>query len=321
MTPASANRTDVYNRITDKIVAALQNGVRPWAQPWNADHLATRIARPLRSTGEPYRGINVVSLWMEASEWGYASPTWITFRQALALGAHVRKGERGTLVVYANTFNRTEEAETGEEIEHTIPYLKGYTVFNTEQIEDLPDTFDAKPETPATTPLDRIAQADAFLDATGATVVHGGTIASYNVANDIIRMPPLDTFRDAPSYYAVRAHETIHWTRHKSRLDRSFGRERWGDAGYAREELVAELGSAFIAADLGLTPELRDDHASYIASWIKVLQNDSRAVFQAAAHAQRAADFLHGLQTAAISAPHKLVLELIPPPKRRANPD
>lgn len=299
MSVKSEPRTDVYTRLTDKIVAALETGTRPWAKPWNADHAAGRISRPLRATGEPYRGINIIMLWAEAAERGYAAPIWMTFTQALELGAHVRKGEKGSLVVYANTITRTDQNDAGEDVDHTIPFLKGYTVFNVEQIDELPPHFYASAEPPAPRdPIARIAHVEAFLGATGAHVTHGGNVACYNVSTDEIRMPPLETFRDAASYYAVRAHETIHCTRHKSRLDRSFGRERWGDAGYAREELVAELGSAFLCADLSLTPELRDDHASYVASWIEVLRNDKRAIFQAASHAQRAADYLHGLQQA-----------------------
>ena len=124
-------------------------------------------------------------------------------------------------------------------------------------------------------------------------------MAYYSVTHDAVQMPPFESFRDAESYYATLAHEGTHWTRHPSRLNRDFGRKRFGDAGYAVEELVAELGSAFLCADLELTPEVREDHASYIASWIKVLKNDKRAIFSAASHAQRAADFLHGLQKAA----------------------
>ncbi len=299
---ATENRADVYTRITEKIIAALEHGVRPWAQPWTADHLSGRITRPRRATGEHYRGINVIMLWLQSCECGYTSPTWMTYRQALAYGAHVRTGEKGSLVVYANKITRTEQNERGEDIELEIPFLKGYTVFNCAQIEGLPDHFYAAPEssTPANT-IERITRAEHFLQAAGARVIHGGTQASYNVTTDVIRMPPIEVFRDAASYYAVHAHELVHWTRHRKRLDRSFGRERWGDEGYAREELVAEIGAAFLAADLGLTPALREDHASYIASWIKVLKDDKRAVFQAAAHAQRAADYLHALQPVAQS--------------------
>jgi antirestriction protein ArdC len=289
-------RTDVYQKITDRIVAELKQGVRPWMKPWNAEHAGGRIVRPLRANGIPYQGINVLMLWSEAVEKGYASPIWMTFKQALDLKANVRKGEHGSLVVYADKIIRTEkDGETGEEAERAIPFMKGYTVFNTEQIEGLPEHYYAKP-VPRSETVQRIERAESFFAATRATVVHGGSRACYVPSTDNVHMPCIDFFRDSESYYSVRAHETVHWTRHPSRLDRDFGRKRFGDEGYAVEELVAELGSAFLSADLELTPEVRDDHAAYIGSWIKVLKDDKRAIFTAASHAQRAADFLHGLQ-------------------------
>jgi antirestriction protein ArdC len=148
--------------------------------------------------------------------------------------------------------------------------------------------------------MQRIEHAEKFFAATGATMRHGGTMAYYSVTHDYVQMPPFECFRDAESFYATIAHETCHWTRHPSRLNRDFGRKRFGDEGYAVEELVAELGSAFLSADLELTPDVREDHAAYIASWIKVLKNDKRAIFSAASHAQRAANFLHGLQKSAV---------------------
>ena len=289
-------RTDVYQKITDQIVAALEQGVRPWHQPWRAEHSAGRITRPLRGNGIPYQGINVLMLWSAAIERGYAAPIWMTFKQALDFKANVRKGEHGSLVVYADKIIRTEmDATTGEEAEHAIPFMKGYTVFNVEQIDGLPEHYYAKPEA-RTDSVQRIAHAESFFAATGADIVHGGSRACYVPSTDNIHMPCIDFFRDAESYYATLAHETTHWTRHQSRLNRDFGRKRFGDEGYAMEELVAELGAAFLAADLALTPEVRDDHAAYIASWIKVLKDDKRAIFTASSHAQRAADYLHGLQ-------------------------
>jgi antirestriction protein ArdC len=288
-------RTDVYQKITDQIVAALEQGVRPWHQPWQAEHSAGRITRPLRGNGIPYQGINVLMLWSAAIEKGYAAPIWMTFKQALDLKASVRKGEHGSLVVYADKIIRTETTETGEEAERAIPFMKGYTVFNVEQIDGLPEHYYAKPEAGADS-VQRIARADSFFATTGANVVHGGSRACYVPSTDNIHMPCIDFFCDAESYYATLAHEATHWTRHESRLNRDFGRKRFGDEGYAMEELVAELGSAFLSADLELTPEVRDDHAAYIGSWIKVLKDDKRAIFTAASHAQRAADFLHGLQ-------------------------
>lgn len=190
------------------------------------------------------------------------------------------------------------DSETGEEAERAIPFMKGYTVFNVEQIDGLPVHYYARPEAGSDS-VQRIARAESFFAATGANVVHGGSRACYVPSTDSIHMPCIDFFRDAESYYAKLAHETTHWTRHESRLNRDFGRKRFGDEGYAMEELVAELGAAFLAADLELTPEVRDDHAAYIASWIKALKDDKRAIFTASSHAQRAADFLHGLQPSA----------------------
>lgn len=296
-------RYDVYQKITDHIVEQLERGVRPWLKPWSAGNGEGRILRPLRGNGIPYQGINVLMLWSEAIGKGYASPIWMTFKQALELNASVRKGEHGSLVVYADRITRIEtDTETGEDTEREIPFMKGYTVFNVEQINGLPEHYYVKPA-PRSETVRRIERADAFFAATGANVVRNGTRSCYALSTDTIHVPAIDFFRDAESYYGILAHETIHWTGHPSRLDREFGRKRFGDEGYAMEELVAELGSAFLSADLELTPEVREDHAAYIADWIKVLKDDRRAIFTAASHAQRAADFLHGLQKpAALSA-------------------
>ena len=296
MTNTSQNRPDVYSRITDKIVADLEQGVRPWFKPWNAEHAAGKITRPLRHNGIPYKGINVIMLWSAATVKGYACPLWLTFKQALELGGNVRKGETGELVVYANSITKTETDAKGEETEREIPFLKGYTVFNAEQCENLPAHYTAKAEPPALTPLQRIEAADRFFAATGADIRHGGTRAFYAEGPDYVQMPPFETFRDAESHAATLAHELTHWTKHDKRLARDMGRVKWGDEGYAREELVAELGSAFLCADLGITPEVREDHAAYIASWLKVLKDDKRLIFSAASQAQRAADYLHSLQ-------------------------
>jgi antirestriction protein ArdC len=292
-------RTDLYERITDRIVSDLEQGVRTWLAPWSVEHAAGRITRPLRANGIPYQGINVLELWSAAVLKGHAAPIWMTFKQALELGAHVRKGEQGWQVVFVSKISRTErDAETGEENPRQIPFMRSYTVFNVEQIEGLPAHYYAV-SAPSIDPVQRNARAEAFLAATGAEVRHGGNRAYYSRASDVVQMPPFETFRDPESYYATRAHETTHWTRHPKRLAREFAQKRWGDEGYAMEELVAELGAAFLCADLDLTPEVRDDHAAYIATWITVLKNDKRAIFTAASHAQRAVDFLHGLQAAA----------------------
>lgn len=285
-------KKDIYQTITNRIIADLEKGVRPWMKPWSVANGAGRISLPLRANGIPYRGINILMLWSQAIEKGYASPHWMTFKQAKELGAFVRKGEQASEVVYASTLSRTEtDAHTGEESERNIPFLKSYAVFNAEQIDGLPETFLSLPAK-TLDPMQRIERAEAFVRATGADIRHGGGKAYYHVAEDRVQMPLFETFVDAESYYATVAHELTHWTRHKTRLDREFGRKRWGDEGYATEELVAELGAAFLCADLELTPEVRDDHASYIANWLTVLKNDKRAIFTAAGYAQKAADYL-----------------------------
>lgn len=295
-------RVDVYERVTARIIADLEQGVRPWMKPWHVEHAAGRIIRPLRHNGTPYRGINVLLLWGEAMAKGYAAPLWMTYRQAQELKAQVRKGERGALVVYADRITKTETDDKGEAVEREIPFMKGYTVFNVEQIDGLPSHYYARPVAPLPV-SERIAQAETFLSGSGAAIHHGGNQAFYAPARDVIQLPPFEAFRDAESYYGTALHELTHWTRHPSRLDRDLGRQRFGDEGYAREELVAELGAAFLCADIGITPDIRDDHAAYIGHWLAVLKSDKRAIFQAAAHAQKAADYLHGLQPSAADIP------------------
>ncbi|MFP7675135.1 ArdC family protein [Marivita sp. S0852] len=288
-------KTDIYQRVTDKIITDLENGVLAWIKPWSADNMEGRIVKPLRHNGEAYSGINILMLWGAAFEQGFVSPTWMTFKQAKQLGANVRKGERGNAVVYANTITRTEEQEDGSEAIREIPFMKAYTVFNVEQIEGLPKSYYEKPEA-VIDPEKRIAHAETFFAKTGAELRHGGNRAFYSGGRDFVQMPFFESFKSPESYYATLAHEITHWTNHASRLDRDFGRKQWGDEGYAREELVAELGAAFLCADLGLTPEPSADHAAYIQSWLRVLKNDKRAIFSAAAYAQKAADYIHGLQ-------------------------
>jgi zincin-like metallopeptidase/antirestriction factor ArdC-like protein/transposase len=191
----------------------------------------------------PYQGINVLMLWSEAIEKGYAAPIWMTFKQALSLNAAVRKGEHGSLVVYADKITRTEtDRDTGEDTEREITFMKGYTVFNVEQVEGLPEHYYAKPA-PRAEAVRRIDRAESFFAATGAKIINGGNVACYAVSADIVRIPCIEFFRDSESYYATLAHEVTHWTRHVSRLNRDFGRKRFGDEGYAMEELVAELTS------------------------------------------------------------------------------
>jgi antirestriction protein ArdC len=243
---------------------------------------------------------------------GYTLPLWMTFKQALALDAHVRKGEHGAMVVYADRFTRKETDADGHDVEREIPFLKAYTVFNVAQVEGLAAHYYAQPESKGEK-LELIEDAERFFAATGAVIRHGGDKAYYAPTLDVIQLPVPDAFRDAESYAATKAHELTHWTKHPSRLDRDFGGKRFGDTGYAREELVAELGAAFLCADLGITPEPREDHAAYLAHWLQILREDKRAIFAAAAHAQRAVDFLRDL-TSSESAAAEPIAEAVSAP-------
>jgi len=304
-TKPQAPRIDVYARVTDRILADLERGVRPWMKPWSAGNAERNLpALPLRHNGTPYRGINILLLWGEAIDKGYTQSVWMTYRQASELGAHVRKGERGSMVVYADRVTRTEANDQGEEVERAIPFMKSYTVFNVQQIEGLPERFNAAPiPQPDAVPVTPLAGAESFFAATGAVFRHGGNRAYYAPSADVIQLPPPDAFIDAESYAATKAHELVHWTGSDKRLAREFGK-RFGDHAYAFEELVAELGAAFLCADLQIVPEPREDHAAYLAHWLEVLKADKRAIFTAATQAQRAADYLHGRDsTAAETAP------------------
>lgn len=189
MANSKSNRPDVYTRITDKIIAALEEGTRPWLKPWNAEHAAGRITKPLRHNGVPYAGINIIMLWQAAAASGYSAPIWMTFKQAQELGAAVRKGEHGELVVYANTVKRTAQDKNGDDVEIDIPFMKGYTVFNVEQIDGLPEHYYQLAE-PVFDPVQRIDHAESFFTSLGADIRHGGNQAYYAVGGDYVQMPP-----------------------------------------------------------------------------------------------------------------------------------
>lgn len=292
-------RADLYQRVTDSIIRDLEQGARPWTKPWATSTRST-VTRPLRHDGTPYKGVNVLILWGEACDHGYASPTWMTYRQAEALGAQVRKGEHGTSIVFVKPIERRDD-NTGSDQDgaRTIPLLRAYTVFNSEQIDGLPERYlGATPSLPEPDiSSSRIDRADAFVTATGAAIVHKGDRACYIPSADRIEMPRYSLFRDtetstaAESYYATLLHELVHWTSPKQRCDRELGK-RFGDEAYAREELIAEIGAAFLCAELGIALEPRPDHAGYIHAWLKILKSDKRAVFSATALAQKATDWL-----------------------------
>lgn len=275
-------------RITANIVELLERGVRPWRARWNGS-VTDAPASPLRANGEPYRGVNVVALWAAAYKNGFTSPYWLTFKQAFELGGVVPRGERGSFVVfYKPPAAASEEIASAEEAPRGRRVLRGYTVFNRAQIEGIEGRFD-EPVPEAVVDITDLAER---FGRVSADLRHGGPSAFYDVATDHVQMPPKSAFVEMTLYYATLAHELGHWTRHPSRLDRDFGQKRFGDAGYALEELVAELCSAFVGAKIGLPADHLEDHATFIAGWLKVLKNNPPAFLTAAGKAQAAADYL-----------------------------
>jgi antirestriction protein ArdC len=289
-------------RVTAQISALLERGVRPWIRPWDDIAPLDALVLPLRSCGTPYRGMNVIALWAATLESGFKSRHWFTFKQALALNACVRKGERGSYVVYFTELT----SKAGESVvpspddtSETRRILRGYTVFNADQIDGLPVDFYAKPDAepvPASpiTKTEDEARLAALFARIPVTIRHGGNRAFYSKAADIIQMPLREAFRDGTQFWATLAHEQSHATRHETRLNRDFGQTRFGDAGYALEELVAELASAFIGAHIGLPAYHLEDHASYIGGWLKALGDNPSAFLAAASKAQAAADWVLG---------------------------
>lgn len=288
---------DICEQVTSAIIAELEKGVMSWVKPWVG---RGGPVMPRRHSGERYRGINILILWGKAEGAGYRSPYWMTFKQSLEYGGNVRKGEKGTQIVYANRVTKSETNEAGEDVERSFGFLKSYTVFNVEQIENLPTKFSLPEPIAAAEPGAKdwtaYGEASAWFEAIPAEVIHRGEKAFYVPSQDRIELPERDKFFSAQSYFSTRAHETCHWTKHESRLNRDFGAARFGDAGYSMEELVAELGAAFTMAELGMVPAIREDHAPYIKTWLAVLKNDSRALLTAAAKASDALEFMSKFQ-------------------------
>lgn len=288
-------RGSLYAEVTARVIAELEQGRLPWVQPW--DSAACGCAMPANAaTGRPYSGINVLILWSAGIAGGHATQRWLTFRQALALGGHVRKGERGTSVCYADRFTPKGEEERARDEERearAIAFLKRFTVFNVGQCEELPEELTRAPELPAEREI--IPVAEALIAATGADFRIGGGEAFYSPSHDFVQVPPQQAFADQINFYRTALHELGHWTGHESRLGRDFS-GGFGSAAYAREELVAELASAFACASLGIQPTVR--HADYVGSWLEVLRADEKAIFRAASLASKAADYLLAFQAA-----------------------
>lgn len=280
----AAVKFDAYQVITDKIIAAMEAGVAPWTRDWKGE--GNGLAMPLRSNGANYQGVNVLILWIAAMTKGYKSNRWFTFKQAQEFGGMVRKGEKGEQVCYFQMIEK--ESKTGGE-KDKFPMLKLFTVFNAEQIDNLPEKFETiVDEVSVVDGPKSIDYMETFVQSTGARIVFTGSQPCYVPALDHIEMPTVAQFSSAESYYGTLCHELIHWTGHSTRLDRLNGKSK---TDYAFEELVAELGACFVTNSLGIDKGI-DRSAAYIGSWLKALKDDKKYIFQAASQAQAATNVL-----------------------------
>jgi antirestriction protein ArdC len=290
-TPTRRERANLYAEITDKIIAELEAGRIPWVQPWGSPTARATIAMPRNaSTQRRYSGINVLILWGSVIEHGFNGQSWLTFRQALGLGGNVRKGERGTTVVYADRFTPEDERKRAAETDDTpgqIAFLKRFTVFNTDQCEGLPEEITTAAPPPPPGLIE--PRAEALIAATGADFRIGGSRAFYSPTHDFVQVPPPQAYFEPINWHRTAFHELSHFSGHPSRLGRDLSGS-FGTKLYAREELVAEISGAFVCASLGIVPTVR--HADYIGSWLECLREDNRAIVRAASAASKAADYL-----------------------------
>ena len=310
--PEAAPRANLYDEVTHKIIAELEAGRLPWVQPWSNAGAAGPCAGLPRNaaTARCYSGINVLILWGAVIDAGYPTQGWLTFRQAIAAGGCVRKGEHGTCVVYADRFTpeaeKTRARETAEDA-RAVPFLKRFTVFNLAQIDGLPENLAADP-----VPLpdcEIVPVGESVIAASGIDFRVGGSRAYYAPEADFVAVPPQPAFHDQINFYRTVFHEMAHATGHPSRLARDL-KNAFGSKDYAREELVAEMGSAFLCAALGIVPTVR--HADYIGAWLEVLREDSRAIFRAASQASKAADWLLARHVSACGPAHETAGEAEP---------
>lgn len=286
----ASQKEDLHQRITNQIIVAIEQGAGSYQMPWNPKLCGntSSIGLPHNPVGRySYHGINILSLWASQQDRNYLSPEWATFKQWQSVGAQVRKGEKGSLTVFYKSVNTESDlSETDKEKPHSIFIAKAAYVFNIAQVDGY-----EQPEPPELPPIDRNIPADYFIQSSGAIIHKNSREACYVPSRDEIHLPPEGAFIDAQSYYSVALHELVHWTGHANRCDRDL-KNRFGSEAYAAEELIAELGSAFLCAEIGISPEPRIDHARYIDSWLKILKNDKRAIFTAAAKASQATSFL-----------------------------
>jgi len=305
---ANATTMSLHDSVTARIINELEQGRVPWVQPWASSN-KTPLGLPQNaSSGRIYSGINILLLWAAAIEQGRPSQRWLTFKQALALGGAVRKGEKGTMVVYADTFvpkAEQEKASASGEDARRVGFLKRFTVFHVDQCDGLPVDPDVAP-LPGRTEI--LPHVDAVIAATGADIRIGGELAFYSPSHDFIQVPPQQAYFEPTDWFRTVLHELGHFSGHSSRLNRDFS-GRYGSEAYAREELVAELCSAFLCAELGVVPTVR--HADYLGAWLEILKGDNRAIFQAASLASKAADFVMGRRQTSEGGTHAGVVSLV----------
>jgi antirestriction protein ArdC len=283
--PQGGPTFDIYQQVTAQIIEAMETSQGQGRRLWDA-----QPSLPLNlATHKPYSGINVLMLWSAGLSHGYTSPYWLTYKQASDMGGQVRKGEHSELCIFYKPWESQEtNTETGETETKTGAVLKSFRVFNLDQIDGI-----KSPATEARPAFEVLADAEALLQRTPAPIREGGPSACYIPSRDEIHMPSRDTFISPESFYSVAYHEATHASGHKSRLDRNLS-GRFGDEAYAMEELVAELGAAFLCAEVGILPQTRADHAHYLANWVRALKSDKKAIFTAAAAASKAAAFIKG---------------------------
>ena len=297
---AGADRTSLYQQITARIIAELEAGRLPWVQPWGTSAVQAPLAMPWNATtGRRYFGVNILILWGAVVQQGCSGQGWLTFRQALSLGGNVRKGECGTTVVFAHRFTpdaERDQARAQGDAPRAIPFLKRFTVFNTDQCDGLPDEVATlAPPPPEGMMLPKV---EALIRASGADLRIGGERAYYDVHGDFVRVPPPQAYFEPVNWHRTALHELGHWSGAPSRLGRDLS-GGFGSKNYAKEELVAEMTAAFACASLGIVPTVR--HADYIGSWLEVLREDDRAIVRAASAASKASDYLLGFQPGAES--------------------
>ena len=274
------NKVDIYTEVTNRVIERLENGCIPWIKPWHTENTLDKNIK----TGNEYNGINRIILGMS----GYQSNIWASFKQWKDLGANVKLHEKGTAIVFYKPVSGVKVTSEGDEIIYNSVFTTSY-IFNAEQVEGI----EIKPRVIEDKPFSNNVMVDDMVTNTGAHIKHGGNSAYFSPSEDYINMPIKSDFFDEAGYYATLLHELTHWSGHKHRLDRTKGK-RFGDTQYAFEELIAELGSAFLCEKYSVKGDIR--HEGYIQSWLKALKNDNKMIFKASAYAQKSTDYIVGFK-------------------------